>query len=518
MIMNPFSSRINQKTSILIVVSFILICTLSTSSLAENTSTELENRSIIIKNKVDEYLTKIALKNFSGALIIEYKGQKILSKGYGYADRQKNINYTENTISDIGSVTKQFTAAAILKLEMQGKLSTADKLSKYFTDLPEDKANITLHQLLNMSSGFHMYSGGDYEPVTDEAFIDLIKNQQLHFKPGTSFEYSNPNFSILALLVERISGISYESFLYKYLFKPSGMEQTGYSRPTFVNSNVAVQHKYGVATNKATEKQWEGEQPYLHLKGNGGILSTVEDMYKWHKALQSEQVLSNIAKKKYYQPYFEAFKSNQVSNSYAYGWYTRETPRNTTLVYHQGSNSESYTDFFRFIDEDISFILVSNNYDGFSGRLNKQITELIFNPNFEPVDKHSYRSLNELINKDMTTEQIVAFLKKETSKSTPSEYHTSLRIINRFGYSFVRKNKLIDAQKIFKLNTELHPNSAEPYDYYAESLLLSGNIKAGIEAYRKALELDPKFQNSHTANEIISEYEHFMEKVRNAFN
>jgi len=191
---------------------------------------------------------------------------------------------------------------------MQGKLSTTDKLSKYFTDLPEDKENITLHQLLNMSSGFHMYSGGDYEPVTDEAFINIIKNQRLHFKPGTSFEYSNPNFSILALLVERVSGISYESFLYKYLFKPSEMEQTGYSRPTFGNHNVAVQHKYGVATNKATEKQWEGEQPYLHLKGNGGILSTVEDMYKWHKALQSEQVLSNIAKKKYYQPYFEAFK------------------------------------------------------------------------------------------------------------------------------------------------------------------------------------------------------------------
>jgi len=509
--------RVNKKSSTLTAVCLIFTCTLTTPTLAENTSVELGKRSIIIKNKIDTYLTKIAKKNFSGAVLIEYKGDKILSKGYGHSDKQKSINYTENTISDIGSVTKQFTAAAILKLEMQGKLSTTDKLSKYFYDLPKDKASITLHELLNMSSGLQMYSGGDYEPVTEKAFIKIIHNQKLHFKPGTSFEYSNPNYSILALLIERVSGMSYESYLYKNLFKPAMMEQTGYSRPTFVSNNIAVQHKYGIATKKPTEKLWEGEQPFIHLKGNGGILSTVEDLYKWHKALLSDKILSSKAKKKYYKPYLEAFRG-QTINSYAYGWYNQNTIRNTTLIYHQGSNNESFTDFFRFVDEDITIILVSNNFDGFSRKVHKQIQGMIFDPNFTPSNKSGYRSLDELINKGLNIEQIITLLKIETNSLTTSEYNISLNTMNRFGYSFVTKNKFNEAKKIFELNIALHPNSADAYDYYAESLLLSGNIKAGIEVYRKALALNPKFKNSHTAHKVIQEYEDFMTNIINIYN
>lgn len=147
-----------------------------------------------------------------------------------------------------------------------------------------------------MSSGFDMFSGDGYQPIEEEAFIDIVKLQELHFEPGTSFEYSNTNYSILALIVERVSGMSYESYLYQYLLKPAGMEKTGYSRPKFVEENIAVQHQFGVATEKATEKTWDGNHPSLHLLGNGGILSTAEDMYKWHKALMTEKILSNAAK------------------------------------------------------------------------------------------------------------------------------------------------------------------------------------------------------------------------------
>ncbi len=507
--------------TLLKTIKYAAVClavVISTQSIADSYSPNQFQHTAEIRKRVDSYFTQIEKKDFSGAILIGHKGNVILSKGYGYADKKRKVPYTSKTISDIGSITKQFTAAAILKLEMQGKLSTSDTLSMYFKELPEDKTNITLHQLLNMSSGFHVFSGDDYQPVKENTFVDIIKKQELHFKPGTSFEYSNTNYSILALIIERVSGMSYESYLYKYLFEPAGMEKTGYSRPKFVEDNIAVQHQYGTATEKATEKTWDGNRPSLHLLGGGGILSTAEDMFKWHTALMSEKILSNEAKKKYFQPYLEAFVRDNTLNSYAYGWYTRKTPRNTTLVYHQGSNSESFNDFFRFIDEDITFIIISNNYDGFSYKLSREIEPLIFDLNYKPTDKHGYRSLEELKNKGMTSEEIVSFLKKEIAKSTQSDYNMSVRSLNRFGYSYVRKQKFNDANNIFEFNLTLHPGVADIYDYYGESLLLSGKVTEGVNAYRKALEINPNFSNSHTANKVIKHYENFMEKIRETFN
>lgn len=516
MILNSRLNNTALNTFKYLVACFLLTCSLT--SVADTANLKDDERGIAINKRVDAYFKQIAKKDFSGAVLVGYKGKGILSKGYGFSDKQKKNAYTTKTISDIGSISKQFTAAAILKLEMQGKLSTSDTLSKYFKDLPTDKANITLHQLLSMSSGFHMYSGGDYEPVTEKDFINIIKQQELHFTPGTSFEYSNTNYSILALVIERVSGMPYEAYLYQYLLKPAGMEQTGYSRPNFVDDNIAIQHQFGIATEKATEKTWDGSRPSLHLLGNGGILSTAEDMYKWHMALMSDKILSNQAKRKYFQPYFEAFNRNNTVNSYAYGWYTRKTPRNTSLVYHQGSNSESFNDFFRFIDEDIVFIILSNNYDGFSEKLNREIEPIIFDSSYKPTDKYAYRSLHELKDKGMTSKEIVSFLENELKSSKPSEYNLSIRTLNRFGYAYVTNQQFKDAQNIFKFNISLHPHSADVYDYYAESLLLAGEIKQGVEAYKKALNINPKFSNSHTANKIINEYESFMEKVRNVFN
>ena len=507
MIINLTNPKITKKVLVLAATYLIFSCFQPTHALAENSSPKLDKRCAEIRNKVDAYLTKISKKRFSGAVLIDYKGKKILSKGYGDADRKKGINYTRNTISDIGSVTKQFTAAAILKLEMQGKLSTADKLSKYFSDLPQDKSNITLHEVLNMSAGLHTYSDtdGDFEAVTNKGFLDIAMNQKLLSKPGSHWEYSNTSYSLLALLIERVSGMSYETYLYENLFKPAGMQHTGYSRPQFKGSNVAVQHQNGLATGKPTEKPWQGDEPYLHLKGNGGILSTIEDLYKWHQALLSDEILSAKAKDKYFKPYIEAW-GGRTNDSYAYGWFIRNTARNTQLVHHAGGNGAAFAYFYRFIDEDITFIIVSNDDDGFNPKIDEQIEGLIFDVNFKPLDKTGYISLNELVGEKTNIEKIISFVKKELSSSSPSGYNLSQRSINSFGYDFVRNNLLDDALKIFKFNVELFPKSPDVYDSYGETLIELGDIKAGLQAYEKALALDPSYGNSIYAQETIQKY------------
>src|SRR5262249_19012536 len=157
------------------------------------------------------------------------------------------------------------------------------------------------------------------------------------------FSYSNVGDSLLALIIERVSGQKYGRFLYDNLWHPAGMELLGYSRPVFAKEMIATGYKDDVEWGKRTRTEWAGIAPYWQLKGNGGVLSTTEDMYKWHRALLTDNILSKHAKEKYYHP---QLRPGENENSYyAYGWAIRKTPRNTILAWHNGTNRVFYSDF-----------------------------------------------------------------------------------------------------------------------------------------------------------------------------
>ena len=153
-------------------------------------NTQLPGNSIVATNdtckKIDEYLLQLEKdKNFSGALLIIKDGHKIFSKGYGFADKENNISFTPSTLASMGSITKAFTATAIMKMVEQGKLSVNDPLKKFFPKVPVDKANITIHQMLTHSSGFHEFlqnDGGDYEKIETTEFLKRAFDEPLSFK------------------------------------------------------------------------------------------------------------------------------------------------------------------------------------------------------------------------------------------------------------------------------------------------------------------------------------------------
>lgn len=301
-------------------------------------------------NRIDSYLSELENVGFYGSVLVELNGEKAISKGYGFSDVEKQIKNSPNTIFDIGSITKQFTAAAILKLEMQGKLSIDDKISKYFGGLPLDKQQISIHDLLRHQSGLISNVGRDFEKISEKEFLDKVFNSELQFPVGSSFSYSNIGYSLLAVIVEKTSNQSYEIFIYENLCKPSQMEMTGYTRPAFDNNLIAVGYERdNKLWGKPTDKEWDTSSPYWHLKGNGGLLSTTEDLFKWHKCLLTEKVLSKDAKQKLYHPKLRAEESE--NSYYAYGWDVSRTNRNTSQVWHNGTNGIFYADFLRFIDE-----------------------------------------------------------------------------------------------------------------------------------------------------------------------
>lgn len=310
--------------------------------------------------KLDDQMRLITDKGFSGALFVAKDGRIMLEKGYGMANRENKTPYTAETVFDIGSITKQFTGAAILKLEMQGKVRTNDKITKYFRDVPPDKADITLHQLLTHSAGFLHAVGDDYEKLARDAVIQKALASKLQYVPGAKHDYSNVGYSLLGAIIETATGGSYERYLHDNLFKPAGMRKTGYVIPKWKVERLAVGYREdGKRWGTPLDHLWDKDGPYWNLRANGGILSTVGDLYKWHLALESEKILSKEAKEKYFAPHIA--EQPEAISFYGYGWVNEKTPRGTTLIWHDGGNGYFYADFRRYIDEKVVYIIATNS-------------------------------------------------------------------------------------------------------------------------------------------------------------
>lgn len=450
-----------------------------------------------ITQRIETYLSEFENAGFAGTVLIEIDGEKVISKGYGFKNLELNEKNTPNTIFDIGSLTKQFTASAILKLEMQGKLSTTDTITKYFQNVPVDKSTITIHDLLRHQSGLQSNVGDDYEPISETDFIDTLMRSPLQFKTGSDFSYSNIGYSLLALIIERVTEQTYEQYLYENLWKPSGMEQTGYSRPNFDTDLIAIGYgKNNIIWGKPTDKRWNGKAPYLHLLGNGGILSTSEDMFKWHKSLMTENVLSNEAKEKLYHP---SIRKNENNNSiYAYGWDVSKTNRNTFRVWHNGTNNIFYADFMRFIDERTTLILMSNKTFRGTDQLNFEIAKIVFEKNYKPTipkpdnetnQKFSQEIIEIILNKGL--EEAKLRFNNRPSKTEVLEYH-----LNRNGYELLSQNKFDEAIDIFTMNCIANPNSYNAFDSLAEAYMSKGDKASAIKNYEKSLQLDPTNANA----------------------
>jgi len=301
--------------------------------------------------ELDRYLTRITPFGFSGAVLVAKNGKVILNKGYGRAIREKDIRNTAETAFSVGSLTKQFTATAILKLEMQGRLDTHDYISKYVGNVPADKESITIHHMLTHTAGVINYTGDDYEIAYRDETIQKILDSPLLFSPGEHYEYSNAGYSLLAAIIEIASGQPYEEYLNENLFKPIGMAFTGYRIPNWDERVVANWYVGETNNGKPLEKPY----PYWNLLGNGGILSTTEDMYKWYLVLKDDSILSPDARKKLFTPFLE---------NYAYGWGVSKTESGILIQHDGASDLGSSADFKWFVDCDMVIILFCNQSYG----------------------------------------------------------------------------------------------------------------------------------------------------------
>jgi CubicO group peptidase (beta-lactamase class C family) len=328
------------------------------------TSKQSIDRQAVARATLADYFQKAAGLGFSGAVLVAAGDRVLLRDGYGWADEKRHIPIVSETVFDIGSITKVFTAVAVMQLEERGKLSTTDPISRYFANVPNDKSAITLHHLLTHTSGL----GHDdfYSEATPEVrvilkdrenFIERILSFPLAFEPGTKRAYSNSGFSFLAAIVEKISNQSYEKYLNENILRPAGMSNTGYVLRRWQHRLVARGYNDGPTDfGYPWETQWAGRIIPWDLLANGGLLSTVDDMHRFVVALRDGKLLGEKTRARMLTVSF-------AERDQAYGWFVSKTEKGPHTFVHHGGDAVPQgwnADIRWFPKDDLIAIVLTN--------------------------------------------------------------------------------------------------------------------------------------------------------------
>jgi CubicO group peptidase (beta-lactamase class C family) len=268
-------------------------------------STSIADNQSQLSEQVDKLFNEVVSPGAPGCAVGIYKDNKMLySQGYGLANIENNVPITPKSVFDIGSTSKQFTAASIVKLEQQGKLSLADDIRKYLPEIPKYDKKITIKHLLNHTSGLRDYiylmlwSGFDIDDVTtDHDALNLIKRQKnLNFTPGSEHLYSNTGYFLASLIVERVSGKTLKDFAQETIFTPLKMTSTGY-----INSHTSLVKNRAAAYSKDKEGEYRRNVSYWEQNGDGAVFTTVEDLMLWDAIFYSNTSEYLTLKKALYQ-------------------------------------------------------------------------------------------------------------------------------------------------------------------------------------------------------------------------
>jgi len=306
-----------------------------------------------LSNELDAMLQKAAeLNTFSGSVLITQNGSVILSSGYGFADREKNIPNTSQTRFPICSLTKQFTAMAILMLQEQGKLNVQDGICRYLTDCPKPWEPITIHQLLTHTSGIpdlmeEFWTLDVTSPVPLEQLIANAKSIPVVSQPGKEFSYNNTGYILLGKIIESASGQTYGTFLKENIFQPLEMLNTGFDpNPT----DLAIGYKDQTEAVAPSFNLWVGFSA-------GALYSTVEDLYLWDQALYTDELLPQSVLETMFTAQVLIPDSNGMG--YGYGWVIAPGIQ-PQMVGHEGSAYGYRSILRRYPDDHATIVILMN--------------------------------------------------------------------------------------------------------------------------------------------------------------
>ncbi len=386
----PHNAQYKKLIGLFSLIVLVLLSILHTST---DTSASAEESHEHIDKKSSEALTQFMFQekigkidsffnahqkkyNFHGNVLVGHKGHVIYKKAFGYANPKTRTELNEDAVFQLASVSKQFTAAAVMILQQRNLLSYDDTIQKYIPEFPYE--GITIKMLLNHTSGLPNYMwllehkwDKKRIPYNDDV-VKLMAEHKLHlnFQPGTRFSYSNTGYVILASIIERVSGTNYKKFLEGNIFKPLKMNHTFVYSPAIHNKpekKVSGYKSWGRGYRSIPNTVNDGPV------GDKGIYSTINDLYKWDQALYGNELISRDNKKR-------AFNRLTLKNGYHYPYgfgFRLKTMDSSKVVYHYGKWNGFRTGMVRFV-EDTNTVVVLNhtNRPGIS-KITKNIEQIL---------------------------------------------------------------------------------------------------------------------------------------------
>ncbi|SIO31885.1 CubicO group peptidase, beta-lactamase class C family [Singulisphaera sp. GP187] len=320
---------------------FIVAVTLVSAARAED-----------LASQVDEFMeSRVQRDRFSGSILVARDGKVLVRRGYGMANLEHDVPNMPETKFRLGSITKQFTAMAVMILQEQGKIDVHEKIKKYLPDAPPAWDEITVHHLLTHTAGIPSFTGfADYPTMmrrhmTLENLVASFKDKPLEFKPGERFAYSNSGYVLLGLLIEKVSGKPYASVLQASIFEPLGMKATGYDNPLPVLKHRASGYS-GPGPFRMNSSFVDMTVPHAA----GALYSTVDDLFLWDQALLTETLVPKAAREAMFTP---------EKKNYGYGWgITKLFGRRT--VSHGGGINGFVTHLLRLPEDQVCVVVLSN--------------------------------------------------------------------------------------------------------------------------------------------------------------
>ncbi len=315
------------------------------------------NRVIIAQ--LDDYYRKQVRAGFNGSVLVANKGKVIYERYFGFSNRERKIPLASNSSSQLASVSKTFTGGAILYLYEHKYLNLDETVQHYITEFPYP--NITIRMLLNHRSGLPdytkwvpVYNRDMATPISNAAMLAMMVQHKppVESRPNSRFKYCNTNFAILAIVIERVTGMNYSYFMSKYIFQPLGMAHTFiYNPASGLPGDAAISYKY----NWSREPDMFADGVY----GDKGIYSTPEDMYRWDQSFYQNKLLSNETIELAYGPC--SHEKPGIKN-YGLGWRMLCYPNGNKIIYHNGWWHGNNTSFYRFIKDNMTIIVLGNKF------------------------------------------------------------------------------------------------------------------------------------------------------------
>ena len=421
----------------------------------------------------------------------------VYADAHGVKSRETKEPLTTSSLFHMASVSKPFVATAIVQLVEKGKIDLDEKLTHYlpyYTMADERYKDITIKHMLSHTSGIpdiddYGWDKPEYDDGAVERYARSQKNSKLDFTPGEKYSYSNPAFDILCDVISKASGMTFEDYMKKHIFKPIGMKNSTFFKPEVPKDLATQPHVLGDSLQLGVSKIYPYNRRHA---GSSTLHSNVEDMLLWAKVylnkgrIDGKQIFSEAS-----YELLTSFHFPEGEKQVCLSWFFGEL-NDSPLYYHSGRDT-GYSTFFSFMPEQKSAVVMMTNTDKFWTMNNAAsiLKNSVFKDTLRSKGPIHYK-LKDYILKDGIGKLKDIYYSEE--QKTPQDYHFSSGYIDELGYWLIERNHLKEALDVFLFNTELEPEYAGWVSSVGDAYKELDSIDQAIQWHKKALKMNPKYE------------------------